>query len=85
MKKQTLSDKQIRMGKRLRPVFPRKDVRQFIKEILDEIEKSIDFINGKLDEMDLPEMTQANLSGGLLYLKSVKDLIKTKIGEELLK
>ena len=56
--------------------------KQFLKEVLDEIDKSINTIKNKLDK-PLPELTQANLSGGLIYLKELKQIIKQKAGDKL--
>ena len=56
--------------------------KQFLKEVLDEIDKSINTIKNKLDKL-LPELTQANLSGGLIYLKELKQKIKQKSGDKL--
>jgi len=46
-KENTLSEKEMKMGRHLRPVYAKKDVKQFIKEILDEIDNLIE--DNKID------------------------------------
>ncbi len=72
MKKETLSEKRVRILdiKNVRGLYYEEDVKQFIKEILEEID------NAKAEVSD--EQTKA-------VLDVLKQEIRQKIGEELLK
>ncbi len=60
--------------------FYEENVKEFIEGILKEIDKSIRKLNYVLSQ-NLPDLSQANLSGGVIYLTSAKKIIKQKAGE----
>lgn len=86
MTEKTLSEKGFELDPNVREyntAYFEEDVKQCFKRILNEIDKAIHSIYEKLNENDLPEMTEANLCGGFLHLKNIKDFIIQEAGRDL--
>ena len=83
MKKETLKDKKQRNNTEIdKPFYLEEDVKQLIKDILEKIDKEIEMLSGRLKDVGIPEMNQANLSGIIIGLNDAINTIKQNAGFE---
>ncbi|HDK42038.1 MAG TPA: hypothetical protein ENG87_01560 [Candidatus Pacearchaeota archaeon] len=60
-------------------------IKKCFKDILEEFDKEIEMLSGRLKDVGIPEMNQANLSGIIIGLNDAINTIKQNSGFEDLK